>query len=522
MSLPKLNSILNINNANDFLPHIKRGIEKESLRVSSKGKLAQTPHPKDIGSALTHPYITTDFSEALLEFITPAQSSVEQTLNFLTTLHQFTCRHISGEYLWAASMPCIVEGDAQIPIARYGSSHTAQMKEIYRIGLGHRYGRLMQTIAGIHYNFSMPQSFWLYWYEQSNTDLSLQDFITSKYFGLIRNFRRMAWLPVYLFGASPAVCNSFLKNHANHQLEPLDKSTSYAPFGTSLRMGDLGYQSNAQEALTISYNSLDEYAQSLRKALSIKHPKYEKIGVKKNGQWQQLNTSVLQIENEFYNWIRPKQTAKPNERPVKALENRGVEYIEVRCLDLNPWEPLGLGQEQFYFLDSFLLYCLLIPSAAIDNIESQHISDNVKRVVNNGRKPGLTLLSKTEEVPLSQWADDILEQIKPIATLFDHANDHAMASTTLRQQQEKVSSPELTPSAQIIRTLQEQEKPWFIFAMEQSKNFTELFAQSAYQDNSLINELVSLSDKSLQQQKQIEQQDGEQRFEDFLEQYFQG
>src|SRR5690554_2061550 len=181
------------NNSAPTLGDIRRGIEKESLRITPAGLIAKTPHPQALGSALTHPYITTDFSEALLEFITPAQSSVGQTFNFLTTLHKFTCRLISGEYLWAATMPCILEGDAQIPIARYGSSHIGQMKEVYRTGLGHRYGRLMQTIAGIHYNFSMPQSFWLYWYEQSNTDLSLQDFITSKYFGLIRNFRRMAW-----------------------------------------------------------------------------------------------------------------------------------------------------------------------------------------------------------------------------------------------------------------------------------------------------------------------------------------
>ena len=522
MPLSKPDPILNLNNATSFLPHIKRGIEKESLRVCPEGKLAQTPHSPTIGSALTHPYITTDFSEALLEFITPAQSSIEQSLSFLTTLHQFTCRRISGEYLWAASMPCIVEGNAQIPIARYGSSHTAQMKEIYRIGLGHRYGRLMQTIAGIHYNFSMPQSFWAHWHSQSQTELSLQDFITDKYFGLIRNFRRMAWLPVYLFGASPAVCNSFLKGHTDHQLTALDKSTSYTPFGTSLRMGDLGYQSNAQEKLKISYNSLTEYAQSLRKALSIKHPAYEAIGVKKDNQWQQLNTSVLQIENEFYNWIRPKQTAKNGERPVKALENRGVEYIEVRCLDLNPWEPLGLGTEQFYFLDSFLLYCLLSPSPAIDDNESQRISENVKRVVNNGRKPGLTLLSETKDIPLSQLSDNIFQQLTPIAALFDHANNHTKASNILRQQQKKVHNPDLTPSAQIIHTLQEQQKPWFTFAMEQSKKFTETFAQSPYHDEALMAELTLLADTSLQAQQKLEQQDTKQSFEDFLQHYFQG
>ncbi len=142
------------------LSRIQRGIEKESLRITIDGKLAQTSHPVGLGSTLTHPSITTDYSEALMEFITPVETSIDKSLQTLEDIHSFVYQHLDKEILWSASMPCIMTGDDAIPVARYGSANVARMKTVYRLGLGHRYGRLMQTIAGIHYNFSMPQEFW--------------------------------------------------------------------------------------------------------------------------------------------------------------------------------------------------------------------------------------------------------------------------------------------------------------------------------------------------------------------------
>ena len=139
-----------------WLNQIRRGVEKESLRVSEdQAELAQTPHPLGLGSALTHPSITTDYSEALLEFITPVSASIAETERALHNLHLYTVRQLNGELLWNASMPCIVQGDAGIPIAQFGTSNVGQMKRIYRNGLSVRYGRKMQAIAGIHYNFSL-------------------------------------------------------------------------------------------------------------------------------------------------------------------------------------------------------------------------------------------------------------------------------------------------------------------------------------------------------------------------------
>lgn len=171
----------------DVLVGLKRGIEKESLRVRPDGTLATTPHPAPLGSALTHPLVTTDFSESQLELITGVQTNAEACIEELTQIHQAVYRAIGDELLWSASMPCRLPDEASIPIGLYGTSNVGRAKSVYRTGLSHRYGKRMQMISGIHYNFSMPD-------KRTNDD----------YFGLIRNFRRNSWLITYLFGASPA------------------------------------------------------------------------------------------------------------------------------------------------------------------------------------------------------------------------------------------------------------------------------------------------------------------------------
>ena len=167
------------------LRQIRRGIEKESLRVDANGMLSQLPHPPGLGSPLTHPSITTDYSEALLEFITPVKRSVAGVLNELEKTHRFTYQHLHQERLWVTSMPCIVHGDDSIPIARYGSSNIGQMKHFYRVGLGSRYGRLMQAIAGIHYNFSLSDDFWSHWQEIQSNTLPTASYRSERYLSLI-------------------------------------------------------------------------------------------------------------------------------------------------------------------------------------------------------------------------------------------------------------------------------------------------------------------------------------------------
>ncbi len=336
------------------------GLEKEALRVAPDGYISQVPHPRALGAALTHPFITTDYSEALLEFITPPLAGAEATLAFLDGIHRFVQPRIGDELLWSSSMPCILAGEASIPIADYGSSNLGFMKHVYRRGLAWRYGRIMQVIAGIHFNFSLPDAFWAAFQDQEGDRRALQDFRSESYFGLIRNLQRMGWLILYLFGASPAVCKSFLDGKAT-ALPEFDDHSYYGPYATSLRMSNIGYTNRTEKksGVNVCYNSLPEYLSSLTQATRTPWPPYERIGVKVDGEYRQLNANVLQIENEYYTSMRPKQPPRGNEKPVDALRKRGVQYVELRSVDINPLEPLSVTASQLRFLELFLLFCLL-------------------------------------------------------------------------------------------------------------------------------------------------------------------
>lgn len=504
----------------DQLPlmrQLRRGIEKESLRIGHDGRLAQSSHPEILGSALTHPRITTDFSEALLEFITPVSNSVEAPLAELDRIHRYVYHYLADENLWVASMPCVLGRDDEIPVARYGRSNSARMKTLYRVGLGHRYGRHMQTIAGIHYNFSLPEALWPLLAEQAGFSGELQDFITERYFGLIRNFRRWSWLLLYLFGASPAVCKTFLDGR-EHQLQELDQGTVYLPYATSLRMGDLGYQSNAQENLPICYNCLDNYVQTLRQAILEPHPAYEAIGVQAGGEYRQLSTGLLQIENEFYSTIRPKRVTQPGETPLTALARRGVEYIEVRCLDLNPYLPLGLDAPTTRFLDAFLLYCLLADSPLCDAAMRAEIRDNQSLVVNRGRDPQLALNDAGQPRLLRDWAGELLTAIKPVASLLDEAHKGQDFAQSWAAQREALTDPERTPSARILADLRRDHLSFFRFAMNWSERHAADFRQqplSAVEERVFADEAAA----SLARQKAMEATEQE-SFEHYLAHYF--
>ncbi len=487
---------------------INRGIEKESLRIDPDGNLAQTPHPSALGSALTHSSITTDYSESLMEFITPVNSSIEQSLNILADIHTFVYQNLGDEVLWAASMPCIVSGDESIPVAQYGSSNVAQMKTVYRYGLGHRYGRLMQAISGIHYNFSMPAEYWQMVWDKAGQPGELSDFITEKYLGLIRNFQRHSWLLVYLFGASPAVCASFLRGNTDHQLQAFDdKSRSlYLPYATALRMGDLGYNSSAQKDIKACYNSLDNYIDALHEAILQPHSAYTDISSGQNGNYQQLNDSLLQIENEFYSPIRPKRVAYSGETPLSALRRDGIEYIEVRCVDVSPFHPVGLDAPQIRFMDTFLLYCLLDESPDCDEQEQETQAHNLEAVVNRGRQPGLMLQTNNGEQSLQDIANGLLDDMQAVAALQNTACATELYVASLEEQRAKVQDPELTPSARILREMKEKNLPFFPLAMEYSKKWAQYFkdrklspeVQQRFEQESLT---------SLAEQKTIESND---------------
>ncbi len=415
---------------------IRRGIEKESLRSKPDGALSMTPHPADLGSALTHPHITTDFSESQVELITGVHAGVQACIDELRDVQKFTLQSMGDELLWVSSMPCRLPADDAIPLGQYGSSNVGLAKTVYRSGLGYRYGRRMQTISGIHYNWSMP------------------DVSSEAYFGLIRNFRRHAFLLLYLFGASPAVCESFVARR-EHSLQVLHPGTMGLPYATSLRMGRLGYQSDAQSALAVSYNSLEGYAASLHQALTVPYAPYQAIGVQApDGHFRQLTTSLLQIENEFYGTIRPKRVIFQGERPLHALRERGVEYVEVRLMDLDPFEPVGISARTLRFLDVFLLHCLTQPSPDDSPQEIAAMARNQQCVAERGREPGLHLQRGDATVTLTDWGLELLRAFVPLAQTLDAVHGGSAYLDAVMHAEQVLQNPDTLPSARVLRAMQ--------------------------------------------------------------------
>lgn len=449
------------------------GIERECLRVDRDGQLALTPHPRALGSALTHAQITTDYSESLLEFITGTANDPAATLAELEDIHRFAYDKLDGELLWSPSMPCQLPDEETIPIARYGSSNIGRLKYVYRKGLALRYGKTMQCIAGIHYNFSLPEKLWQLQQQREGSEQSARDYQSARYISLIRNFRRYSWLLMYLFGASPALDKGFMRGRP-HQLQELDASTLYLPYATSLRMSDLGYQSSAQSGLTPCYNDLSSYTDSLRLAVGTPYPAYVEAGTKRGDEWLQLNTNILQIENEYYSSIRPKRVTHSGERPIQALMSRGVQYVEVRCLDINPFLPLGIDVAQARFIDAFLLFCALEDSPLLESGECNSCTSNFLKVVKEGRRPGLHLHKGSQQVELKVWAGELLERILPLAELLDRSQGSGAHVEALAQQQAKVADVEMTPSAQVLAILR-QGQSFTDFALQQSLRHAEYF-----------------------------------------------
>lgn len=493
-----------------------RGIERETLRVDAQGHLKLTPHPSALGSALTHPYITTDYSESLLEFITPAQNDIAQALQSLDEIHRFTYTKLGEEMLWNQSMPCELPDEASIPIAWYGTSHIGMIKHVYRRGLALRYGKSMQCIAGIHYNYSLSEDLWKLFKNASGDQRSDMDYQSESYIALIRNFHRYSWLLMYLFGASPALSKSFLRGR-EHQLETLSEDTLYLPYATSLRMSDLGYQNNVQDGLVPPYNNLMEYMRSLSRAVRKPHQPYEQLGVKKDGEWVQINANVLQIENEFYATIRPKRVINSGERPVEALCARGVQYIEVRCMDVDPFETLGINLQTSRFLDAFLLFCALEESPETNEQEGQENLSNFAKTVKYGRQAGLQLQRQGQASELKQWGLELLEQIQVYAELLDRQGAHQEHQASLQHQIEKLRDPELTPSARVLKAIAAAGNSYPRFALEQSLRVAQELRQRAPEARTM-SEFEGLASKSLEEQRQMEQeQTGS--FDEFIEDY---
>jgi glutamate--cysteine ligase len=488
------------------LKGLLRGIEKEGLRVNADGTLSSAPHPAGLGAALTHPRITTDFSESQLELITGVHADIDACLRELTELHRVVYGQLGDELLWCASLPCKLPPDDLIPIAQYGSSNVGRMKTVYRQGLARRYGRRMQVISGIHYNFSLPEAAWPLLQQADGGAVPALAYRDSRYFSLIRNFRRHAWLLFLLLGTSPTACGSFVSGRPHH-LAAWETGTVYAPGATSLRMGRLGYQSDAQASLAVSFNDLRGYALALHRALTEPWPAYEAIGLREGDGYRQLSTALLQIENEFYGKIRPKRVIKPGERPLRALGHGGVEYVEVRCLDVDPFHPVGIDADTMRLLDIFLLHCVLSDSPPDSPREIEAISRNQLLVAEEGRDPRVRLDRAGDMVAPADWGGDLLGQCEPIAAALDEAHASREYGKVLAAAQRALRDPSSLPSARVLReTEQAHGKSFPDFVLAQSRRHRDDIAARPLAAE-VEARYARLASESLAEQRRMEEAD---------------
>lgn len=508
--------------AQTLLKNSLTGLEKESLRVNAEGGIAITPHPQALGSALKNPWITTDYAEAMLELITPPCDRAHKSLDFLLDVETFVYQHLNDELLWTTSMPCVIRGEDDISIANYGTSNAGQMKSVYRQGLAERYGKIMQVIAGIHFNYSVATDFWPAFQQIENEPRhEEQYFINTKYMGMTRNIQRYGWIIPYLFGTSPAVCRSFIEDGRKPEgMKDFNNHTFYEEWGTSLRMGDIGYTNSGESSTTVkaNYNSLDGYIACLRKAISTPHPEYVDIGVKSGDEYLQLNTNLLQIENEYYSSVRPKQILNGFEKPTCALERRGIQYVELRSVDINAFRPAGLTHKQLYFLEIFMLFCLLQESTNIDTAEAYEIDSNQNTVAHQGRKPGLKLKRNGNTITLKDWATELLEQMQGVADLLNSAHNESFYSDAISTQITLVQDSSLTPSAQVLDDIFNKDGSYYSFAKRKSEEHRDYFLQRELSD-SINQKLELLATQSLKQQTDLEAKQ-DMAFDTFLRRYF--
>ncbi|MGF1548608.1 MAG: glutamate--cysteine ligase [Thiotrichales bacterium] len=448
-----------------------KGLEKESLRVTQGGTISPTAHPAALGSALTHPLITTDYSEAQLELITEPHTTPMAVMVQLDELHRWVYQNLEHqEILWATSMPCLLQGEASVRIGEYGHSNAGLMKTVYRRGLGHRYGRIMQAISGVHYNYSLPQDYWRWRQNRAGDVRDPVAYRSDGYMGTLRNLQRIGWLVPYLFGASPAICESFLDGKST-TLEYFGNGTYYESFATSLRLGDIGYQ-NTKEGrvgVRVSYDSLDDYIASLDWAISQPCAAYQDMGVCVEGDWRQLNANLLQIENEYYSSVRAKVPLQRLEKPVRALRARGVQYIELRSVDVNAFEPLGISIEQLYFLETLALYATVLESPKIEALEREMINNNFFLVAHSGRDHDLVLSRPHGKDRLRDWAEELLSDLSEVAAVLDQAYRTDLYSTVVARQLPKVHDANLLPSARMLELMRERQESFFEFALSQSR-----------------------------------------------------
>jgi len=503
-----LSTILSENRLSEYASGLI-GIEKENLRVSN-AQISRNEYESSLGSSLCNKYITTDFSESQFEFITPPIEDASVCLKFLDDTHHFTQTKIGEDLLWPFSMPPFVKRDDDIPIAKYGQSNPGLFRTIYRNGLSYRYGRLMQTISGLHYNFSFPDIFFRdlsaklpnYNERQVRSDIYLRT---------IRNIHRINWLLLYLFGSSPIVSKSFTKELSDDFLSY--KDSFYLPHATSLRMSDLGYNNSNRADLFISTNNIDEYANDLLEATNTNSKIFANFPNFESGNRTQINTNILQIEDEYYAIARPKSSIGVNTRLASKLKTGGVNYIELRSIDLDPFTRIGIRLEDIIFLKVIIIYCAFAPSPKMTKKEHYEIKDNDLIVAKMGRKQNLFIKKASKKISLDDWAFEIFDELYLINEKI--GNDNCI----IDKFRKRLVSKEETLSAKLLDTFLSSsntlDEIGIEIAQKNKEDFLKEYSSKKPNFKTLENEAL----RSIKEQENLERYN-DISFDEFLDNYF--
>jgi len=462
--MQKLINIINDKKLNRFLTKCNFGIEKENVRVDPSGYLAMTKHPDIFGDKLKNPYITTDFSESQVEMITPSLDTIEETYNFLDSLHDLVSLELKDEYLWPQSTPPSIPDEKDIPVSKFDETFEGSKAQKYRDYLSQKYGKQKQLLSGIHYNFSFKDEFLdLLYKESKESDFKL--FKDEIYLKISRNFFKYRWILIYLFGANPGIHGTYSKKCVDLLDEVAPDSFSY-PTGNSFRNGMCGYKNN--EVFNISYNSRKKYAEDIKKLVS---------------------QGKLISEKEYYSPIRLK--AKDNKNLLRSIEEDGIEYLEVRLLDLNPTVKTGISIDQLYFVHLFLLFCLFTDEDKLTAQDTWEGNKNHDLVAHYGRKVDLELFSNGKFKLLKDLGIEIISKIEKIVEDLEISNLNY--TNTLREALEAFYNTDLLISSKVEHGIRE--KGFIDFNLDLAKKYYEKskvdnFALRGYEDLELSTQIL--------------------------------
>lgn len=362
------------------------GVEREGLRVDQIGKLSEKPHPVIFGYKMCNPYITTDFSESQLELITPAFSSTKETYKFLNALYDIVSMELEDEYLWPQSMPAIIPEDKDIPIAEFCGCEEGKIAREYREELLLKYGGKKQLISGIHYNFSFNENIIKKLYENSDKNSDYKTFKDNIYLKVTRNYLRYRWLLIYLLGCTSVVHESYNEDCVK-ELNEISKDSFSNEGALSYRNSECGYKNKID--LFPSYDSVGEYVNSINKF---------------------IDEDFIDSHKELYAPIRLK--AKDPKSLLKSLVSDGINYLEYRSIDINPFEKGGISLDDLYFINLFNIFLLIEDESDYKNWQEEALKN--QNIIATKGQNDVDLIKDGKSVSKITWGLEILDKIKVI------------------------------------------------------------------------------------------------------------